>query len=294
MKFFVSVAIRIMAVSSLFIPLAVFAVEPLDVMKAVDKVYRKSFLTAVVKTQLSTCKYESVNEKMNCKERPRITVVEAGEKRVAPDNLDAQSLAVILQPISDKGIGMLTYEYYNSSKDNDVWIYLPALGKVKRLISGNGNEDGGSFFGTEFFVDDVAIKKIDDYSYKILREEIFEDRPVSVMELVPTADRAKRTSYSKLVIWIDKERNLIIREDLYNRSGQLFKQRMNQNIVQVENVWVSKHQTMNNLLTRRITSIDNISVTYNKEVPDELLTQRGLTDLVFRENNLDKLRAFYK
>jgi hypothetical protein len=266
-----------------------------DVMKSVDSVSRKSFSSAVVKTQLSTCKYRLQDSAIACKEKPRVTLLEVGEKKYGADNQDSRSIALVMQPVSDKGIGLLTYEYAQSGKENDVLLYLPALSKVRRLVSGSdGNEDGGSFFGTEFFVDDVQLKKLEDFSYNMVREETFEGRPAWVIELIPTERRARRTAYDKLVLWIDKERKVILKEDLYNRSAKLFKQRLNRDYAQVDNVWIARQQTMNNLITNRITSIENVSVTYNKPVPDELFTERSLTDFTFREKNLGVLRTFYR
>lgn len=266
-----------------------------EVMKSVDHVSRKSFTSAVVKTQLSTCKYRLQDAAISCKDKPRVTVLEVGEKKYGADNKDSRSVALVLQPISDKGIGLLTYEYAEAGKENDVLLYLPALSKVRRLVSGSdGNEDGGSFFGTEFFVDDVNLKKLEDFTYTLLREEVYETRPAWVIEATPTARRSKRTAYDKLVLWIDKDRKVILKEDLFNRSAKLFKQRLNRDFAQIDNVWIARQQTMNNLITNRISAIDNLSVTYNKDVPDELFTERSLTDFTFREKNLGILRTFYR
>jgi hypothetical protein len=269
--------------------------DALDVVKMVDDVSRKSFTSAVVKTQLSTCRYEVANGHMTCKGAPRVTILEVGEKKCGADNLDSRSIALVIQPITDKGIGLLTYEYYETGRQNDVLFYLPALGKVRRLVSGgDGNEDGGSFFGTEFFVDDVQLRKVNEYTYTILREETYDSRDVWVVEATPTAEREKRTSYRRLVLWVDKERKVILKEDLFNRSGKLNKQRLNRDYSRIDNVWIARQQTMNNLVTGRITSIDNLSVVYNKDLPDELLTERSLTDVAFRERNLSTLRVFYQ
>lgn len=80
----------------------------------------------------------------------------------------------------------------------------------------------------------------------------------------------------------------------YDRHGKLYKQLTMRNIERINNVWVARKVTMNNLFTRRVTNMDLISVAYNMEVPDEFLTQRTLTDFAFRERNLAKLRTYIK
>lgn len=294
MKFYGRVLVRAAVIGCLMMPLRLPAMSGTDIMKMVDDVNRRAFETAVVKTQLSTCKYEKGDGGIRCKDKPRVVVLEVGEKKYGDNNRDGRSIALVLQPVTDKGVGMLRYEYYDSARENENLLYLPALGKVRRLVSGSDNEDGGAFFGTEFFGDDAQARKIDEYSYTLLREETYDDRPAWVIEVVPTPERAKKTAYGKIVVWVDKERNVYLKDDIYNRAGKFYRQRLYRKYTLIENVWLARQQTMNNLSTNRITSIDNISVTYHRELPDEVLTERSLTDFTFRERNLALLRTYYQ
>lgn len=295
MKSPIAAVVRVAATGALLTPLSLFAMPANEIMKMSDEVYRKAFTTAIVKVQLSTCKYVLNNGGMACKEKPRVTVLEVGEKKWGADKKDSRAISLVLQPVTDKGVGMLTYEYADSDKENDVLLYLPALEKVRRVVSGSdGNEDGGSFFGTEFFVDDTQLKKLDDYNYTVIGEEVQDNRPVWVIESVPTEKRARKTQYGKSRLWVDKERKLILREDIYNRAGKLYRQRLNRDFALIDNVWIARQQTMNNRATSRITVIQNLSVAYNKEVPDDLMTERSLTDFTFKEKILATLRRHYK
>lgn len=279
----------------LAMPATSYAMTATDIMKSSDDVYRKAFTTAVIKVKLATCRYVIGNGSTNCKEQPRVTVLEVGEKKWGADKKDSRAISLVLQPVTDKGIGMLTYEYADSDRENDVLLYLPALEKVRRVVSGgDGNEDGGSFFGTEFFVDDTQLKKVDDYTYTMIGEDVQDGRPVWVVESTPTEKRARKTQYGKSRLWVDKERKLILREDIYNRAGKLYRQRLNKEFALIDNVWIAREQTMNNLATNRITVIQNLSAAYNKEVPDELMTERSLTDFTFKEKILATLRSHYK
>jgi hypothetical protein len=279
----------------LAMPGMLYAMTATDIMKSSDDVYRKAFTTAVIKVKLSTCRYVIGNGGTNCKEQPRVTVLEVGEKKWGSDKKDSRAISLVLQPVTDKGIGMLTYEYADSDRENDVLLYLPALEKVRRVVSGgDGNEDGGSFFGTEFFVDDTQLKKVDDYTYTMVGEDVQDGRPVWIVESTPTEKRAHKTQFGKSRLWVVKERKLILREDIYNRAGKLYRQRLNKAFALIDNVWIAREQTMNNLSTNRITVIQNLSAAYNKEVPDELMTERSLTDFTFKEKILATLRSHYK
>lgn len=262
-----------------------------EIMVAMDHSYRSAFTTALVNVQLMTCRYVVKNEAMSCRENPRVSVLEAVEKKWGEDLKDSRSITMVQQPASDRGVSMLAYEYFDGDRENDVLLYLPALGKARRIVSGSaGNEDGGSFFGTEFFVDDTQLRKIDQYTYRLIGEDEYEGRPVWVVESTPNERRASKTQYGKTHVWVDQERKLIVREDIYNKSGRMYRQRLNSEFVQVDGVWVARRQTMNNLQTRRISIVKNLSVAYDREVPDELLTERSLTDITFRDRELAALR----
>ncbi|HWU67430.1 outer membrane lipoprotein-sorting protein [Massilia rhizosphaerae] len=296
MKFAIGAHLRTAATGAMLaMPAISYAMTATDIMKSSDDMYRKAFTTAVIKVKLSTCRYVVAHGGMNCKESPRVTVLEVGEKKWGADKKDSRAISLVLQPVTDKGIGMLTYEYADSDRENDVLLYLPALEKVRRVVSGgDGNEDGGSFFGTEFFVDDTQLKKVDDYTYTLIGDDVQDGRPVWVVESTPTEKRARKTQYGKSRLWVDKERKLILREDIYNRAGKMYRQRLNKDFALIDNVWIARQQTMNNLSTNRITLIQNLSAAYNKDVPDELMSERSLTDFTFKEKILATLRSHYK
>jgi hypothetical protein len=187
---------------------------------------------------------------------------------------------------------MLTYAYAAPDKDDDNWLYLSALGKVRRLVStSESSDESGSFFGSEFSVEDIASRKVEDYTYKLIEEVMYASRPVWVLELIPTPERTKKSKYGKVVLWIDKERYVILKQELYDRNGTLFKRLTASNVEKINDVWVARKAEMNNLLTRRVTIMELIAIAYNIDVPNEFLTQRTLTDFAYREKTLAQLRT---
>ena len=150
--------------------------------------------------QLTSCKYGTKNGKLKCVEKPRIKLLESAQINTGANNKDSKSIAILLEPASERGIGMLTYTYDASSKDNETWLYLSALGKVKRIASGNNNEqtEPTSLFGSEISTEDQETGKLDDYTYKILQRGRYKGRPVAVIESVPTRQRLEHTRYGKV------------------------------------------------------------------------------------------------
>lgn len=264
-----------------------------DIMLKVDKVARESYSSSIQKVKLSSCKYGITGNKMRCVEEPRIKVLESVQKDAGTEAKDTRSISIILEPIGEKGIGMLTYDYDDPDKDADTWLYLSALGKVKRMISSSEDSDeSGSFFGTEFSIEDVETDKIDDYTYTLTGEETYAERPTYVIESLPTEKKARKSKYGKSVSWVDRERFIVLKANLFNRHGKPYKQLTVRHTELIDSVWVSRQLTMNNLVTRRLTNMELISVAFNIAVPDEFLTQRTLTDFAFRERELTTLRKF--
>lgn len=275
----------------LLLPCVIVAQSAREVMLEVDRVSRESYSSSVQKMKLSTCKYGISGNKMRCVESPRVKVIESVQKDFGPDGKDSRSIAIIKEPIGEKGVGMLTYDYDDPDRDSDTWLYLSALGKVKRMISSSDDSDeSGSFFGSEFSVEDIEQNKVDDYNYKLLKKGEYAGRPVYIIESIPTPEKARKSKYGKSISWVDRERYLVLKVNLFNRHLKPYKQLTMRDIEHIDGVWIARQMIMNNLITRRVTTMELLSVAFNVDVPDEFLSQRTLTDFAFRERELAKLR----
>lgn len=251
--------------------------------------------TQITRQKFSTCRYVIKNKKMACGETPRVKAAEGVRKDYGPNGQDSRSITIILKPPGERGIGFLQFDYEDPDHDSDQWMYLSALGKVRRIVSGNEDEPkSGSLFGSELNYEDVEKKHLDDYTYKIVKTTTYQKRPCWIIESRPTPERARKSNYSKSVSWIDQERYLTLRSLMYDRQGKKVKLLTMSGTENIDGVWINRLMNVNNLQTKRITSMRIESVAINVEVSDEFLTQRALTDNAFRERNLTKLRAEMK
>lgn len=280
---------QLLLLVALALPLQAAAKTVDEIMDKVDYVMKRSFTTQLTKVKLTTCNYRVKKGRMGCIKKPRVVVIE-NAKKITDDDVHARSLAIILEPISDKGIGMLTYEYEQRGRENDNWLYLSALGKANRIVS--NSDESGSVFGSEFSIENTEnpeARKIYEYDYKLLREEEYQGEAVWVVEMIPTKEKAAKTQYEKLEAWISKKSYYALKENYY-RNGKVHKQRLQKGIKKVDGVWIATKVTMKNLSTKRISQMDKTSVAFEKDISNEFLTQRALTDFAFRERNLTKFR----
>ena len=242
--------------------------------------------------QLTSCKYGTHNGKLKCVEKPRIKLLESAQINLGADNKDSQSITIILEPANEKGIGMLTYTYDASDQDNETWLYLSALGKVKRIASGRDDEDTEptSVFGSEISTEDQETGKLDHYTYKILQSGNYKGRPVAVIESLPTIEGAKHTRYGKLRTWVDRERFISLKIQMFDRHGNAIKHVSAAKVEQINGIWLARSVTFKNLVSQRLTNINIKTINFGLNIDAKFLTQRALTDQGFRQRHLQSLR----
>jgi hypothetical protein len=281
--------------ASLFLaaPAASFAQNAHEIMTKVDDATNHSYSSSVRQMKFSTCRYNVIGGKLSCAEKPRIVAIESfGVHRRPPGqrDLEFKALDVIFQPVSDKNTAMLSWGYAEDDKASDFWVYLPVLSKVKRIVSVADNGESGAVFGSELSAEDADVRKVRDYTYKLLGEDTYRGRPVWKIESTPTASRSKRSFYGRIVSYVDKERFIVLKEDLYDRSGRHYKQYTVLNVKQMGKVWLVTDAAMNNLTKRRITTWEHPSVVLNVDIDEEFLGQRSLTDFAYRERQMQLYR----
>lgn len=126
-----------------------------------------------------------------------------------------KSLIVFRSPKDVQNTALLTYNHVTGNDDQ--WIYLPALKRVKRIASANRS---GPFMGSEFAYEDFAAAEIEKFTYKWLKDEPCGQMTCHVIERVPTYENS---GYSRQVVWMDQPELRVQRVDYYDKRGKLLK-----------------------------------------------------------------------
>ena len=126
-----------------------------------------------------------------------------------------KSLVIFDQPNDIRGTALLTFSH--KTGDDDQWLYLPALKRVKRISSSNKS---GPFVGSEFAYEDISSQEVEEYTYKFLREEEVDGVSMFVIEQYPVDPRS---GYTRQVAWIDQQEYRTWRVDFYDRKNELLK-----------------------------------------------------------------------
>lgn len=180
-----------------------------------------------------------------------------------------KSMFFFLAPPDIKDTAFLSWNYKEYNNDDEQWVYLPALRKVRRIASSSKND---SFFGTEFSYADLNTREFNEDEHKLLKKESFQGFECYVVESIP---KNSKDAYSKIVSWINSTNWIILKSEFYDKKGNHLKTlvldwALLQNILTRVNLVMTNHINGNTTLVK----IDN--TVYNKELKEDLFNERTL------------------
>lgn len=126
-----------------------------------------------------------------------------------------RTLMVFDTPQDVAGAGLLSWNH--SSGDDEQWLYLPALQRTKQIGARNKS---GPFMASEFAYEDIVTPFWQKFRYQFLREETLDKLPCWVVERTPND---ANSGYTRQIVWIDRNQQLIRRIDYYDRKEALLK-----------------------------------------------------------------------
>ena len=280
------------AISALALNLSAQELTGRAIMQAMEDTRRSTNDSSFTTLKLSSCKFGVNKGRIACAERPRVKVLESVAINHGKDNKDTKSVSITLEPAAERGIGMLTYGYDEAGRNNQTWLYLSALGRVKRIAGGDSDEETepASIFGSEFTTEDTDTGKLDDYTFNVPEETTQSGRKVWKVEARPKAERAKKSRYSRTVHYIDQERYVVLRSEMYDKYGKEINRLMASRVELVNDNWLARSVTMMNLVSNRLSNMAFVEIYIDLDISDAFLSQRTLTDTAYRETGLKQLR----
>jgi outer membrane lipoprotein-sorting protein len=177
-----------------------------------------------------------------------------------------KSFTEYLTPAREQGTKMLKLE-------NQLWIYSPSTDRVIQ-ISGHMLRQSvmGSDLSYEDMMDDRKLTEI--YSATTAGEEEIDGRRTWVLDLTATASDV---AYQKVKMWVDAERFVPLREDLFAKSGQLLKRTTFSDVKQIGGRWFpSKIVYKDMLRSGDGTEFIITSVKFDQPIPDYIFTKASL------------------
>ena len=141
-----------------------------------------------------------------------------------------KTISTFLSPADIKGTKVLGHEHVG--RDDDQWLYLPALKRVKRIASRNKS---GSFVGSEFSYEDIGNQNYQKYTYKGDPETVmFKGMKCYKGARIP---KDKNSGYTKQISWVDTKNFLIRKIEYYDRKRTLLKTAVFSAYKKINGIW---------------------------------------------------------
>lgn len=173
------------------------------------------------------------------------------------------------EPSDVRGMTFMVWKYLQ--RDDDRWLFIPALNLVKRIAA---NDKRSSFVGSDFSYEDVSGREVEEDNHAVLREERLDGKEVYVVKSVPKDERSADLGYK--LSWIDKGSFVLWKEEYYDKRGDLFKVFTAGEVKPVQGFLTTVKRTMGNVQTGHKTEVTFKEVKYNLILPEELFSERSL------------------
>jgi hypothetical protein len=180
---------------------------------------------------------------------------------------DTKKIMFFTYPGDVKGTGFLTWDYDQAGKEDDKWLYLPAMKKTRRISGSSSKTD--YFMGTDFTYDDMGGRSVDEDKHTLLREETRDGHKCWVVESVPNDPHEV---YSRKVTWIRQDSDTGVYCEFYDKLGKLHRVMTVTDLQKVEGFWTVMKMEMKNVQSGHSTQITVSEPKYDIKVDKSLFT----------------------
>lgn len=192
---------------------------------------------------------------------------------VGKEKKDRKSIMFFQYPGDVRGTGFLTWDYDDPGKDDDKWLYLPAMKKTRRISGSSAKQD--YFMGSDFTYDDMGSRNVDEDTHELLGEENIGGHRCWKLESIP---KDKRELYSRKTAWIRQDCLIPVKVEYYDKTGKLHRLLELSGIIRTQGFWLAQKLHMTNVQTGHQTVIEIKDPKY--DLP--------LDEIMFNVNSLEK------
>lgn len=181
-----------------------------------------------------------------------------------------KKIMFFVAPADVKGTSFMSWSY-DSGKDDDQWIYLPALKRTKRISSGNKSD---YFMGSDFTYDDLGDRHPSEDNHKLLREESIDGKECYVVKSTP---KDEDYMYSKTITWVRKDNFIGIKREFYDEDGDFLKKLSVKELEKVDGFWTIMETEMKTIQKNHKTLMEFSNIKINQGIPASKFTERSMT-----------------
>ena len=195
---------------------------------------------------------------------------------------DEKRIMFVKLPAQIKNTGFLTFDYDDESKDDDQWLFLPAIGKTKRIAS---SDKSSSFMGSDLNYSDMTDRNLEDYDFKLLKESKINGKAVWIIQSLPrTKEVEEETGYKKSILAVRKDNFVVVKAKMWDSKGSSVKYMDIQKLELIDGIWVA---TQNHIvkkkgkMTTHQTLLKISTIKFNQTLDKDIFTIRRLEKGLF-------------
>lgn len=173
------------------------------------------------------------------------------------------------EPADIRGTRFLSWE--NKDADDTQYLYLPALGKARRIVSSQKNV---RFVNTDYTYEDMQRRHPDEDEHRFLGHDYYDGYHCFIIESTP---KEGNSQYGKRIFWIDKEHFVILRIKFFDKKGAECKEFYVAKLEDINGVWTQLETTMRDLNESHTTYMNVLEAKYNMEIDDALFSLQSLS-----------------
>lgn len=181
---------------------------------------------------------------------------------------EEKSIMFFISPADVRNTSFMNWSYDEEGRDDDQWIYLPALKKVKRISSDSKSD---YFMGSDFTYDDLGDRHPSEDTHELIREEKIDGEDCYVVESIP---KEEDYMYSKTVTWVSKDKWIGLKKEFYDEDGDHLKNLTVENYGKIDGFWTILHSEMHNIQKDHKTIMKLKDVKLNTGIDDNMFTER--------------------
>ena len=177
-----------------------------------------------------------------------------------------------MAPPDVKGTGFLTLE--TNGGDDEQYLYLPALRRVKKIASSGS---GGNFMSSDFTYYDIGMPELEDWTYALLGDDEKKGQVCYKIECLPVTEKIlDDTGYSKIIRWVEKERLNTIFSVYYDKELTRWKELDIVEMQLIKGVDFATHMVMKDLQTGHTSEMKFMNLKVDTGLPDNFFSVRFL------------------
>ena len=177
-------------------------------------------------------------------------------------------------PNDIKGTAFLVWE--SPSAEDERFLYLPSLGRVRRIA---GNEAQESFVGSDFTYEDIGGREFDDYSYALLAEDAVWKAPDGTSHpayRLESRRRAGNARFPRVVSLVRKDTFVVVHAEIFSKRDEVEKTFDVGRLEKVNGYWTSLEMRMTDARARTRTELVVEKVEYDVGLKPDDFSRREL------------------